>query len=58
MILAGVPVAIVSHKLGHANVSITLDLYAHVLPSDQSQANAAVEAMLAQGRSANAAMES
>lgn len=58
MILAGVPVVIVSHKLGHAAVSITLDLYAHVLPSDQSQANAAMEALLARGRANNAAIGS
>ena len=56
MILAGVPVVIVSQKLGHAAVSITLDLYAHVLPSDQSQANAAMEALLARGRANNAAL--
>lgn len=56
MILAGVPVVIVSQKLGHAAVSITLDLYAHVLPSDQSQANAAMEALLACGRANNAAL--
>ncbi len=50
MLLAGVPVVIVSQKLGHASVSITLDLYAHVLPSDQQQANDAMEAMLLRGR--------
>lgn len=32
-LLAGVPVHVVSQRLGHANVSITLDLYSHVLPT-------------------------
>lgn len=50
MLLAGVPVVIVSQKLGHATVSITLDLYAHVLPADHQQANDALEAMLVRGR--------
>ena len=32
MLLAGVPVKVVSEMLGHSSISITLDLYAHVLP--------------------------
>ncbi len=34
----GVPVKVVSKMLGHADVSITLSIYAHVLPDMQSTA--------------------
>jgi integrase len=37
-IRAGVPVHIVSRRLGHASVGITLDVYAHALPSDDRDA--------------------
>jgi integrase len=40
-----VPVKIVSERLGHASVVITLSIYAHVLPGDQERA-AAVSAAL------------
>lgn len=33
MLAAGVPVKVVSSRLGHASVRLTLDVYAHVLPS-------------------------
>ena len=35
---AGVHPKIVSERLGHATVSITLDTYSHVLPSLQEEA--------------------
>jgi integrase len=54
MIAAGVPMAIVSHKLGHSTIGITMDLYSHLLPSDQSEAVRAMEALLILGREANA----
>jgi integrase len=38
LILAGVSVKVVSERLGHANVGITQDLYAHVLPEMQQKA--------------------
>lgn len=38
MLQAGVPVKVVSERLGHANVTITLNIYAHVLPGMQRQA--------------------
>ena len=38
MLLQGVNVKVVSERLGHASVSITLDRYAHVLPSMQRDA--------------------
>ncbi len=38
LLLAGVPVHVVSHRLGHASPMITLSVYAHVLPGSQRQA--------------------
>ncbi len=40
MLLGGVPVKVVSERLGHASVAITLSIYAHVLPSMQKDAAA------------------
>ena len=34
----GVHPKVVQERLGHANVSITLDIYSHVLPSMQEEA--------------------
>jgi integrase len=46
LLLAGANVKVVSERLGHANVSITLDIYAHVLPSMQQAASAKLESLL------------
>jgi integrase len=54
MLLAGVPIKIVSEKLGHASVGITMDIYSHVLPDMQDQAADAMDAALARGRAENA----
>jgi integrase len=35
---AGIPAKIVSERLGHANIAITMDTYSHVLPSLDEQA--------------------
>ena len=35
---AGVPVKVVSERLGHSSIRITLDIYSHVLGSMQAQA--------------------
>lgn len=43
---AGVHVKVVSERLGHANVSITLDTYSHVIPALEEQAAAQVGALL------------
>jgi integrase len=43
---AGIPAKVVSERLGHANISITLDTYSHVLPSVQEDAAAAVAALI------------
>jgi len=34
----GVPVKVVSQRLGHASPTITLTVYAHVMPGDQRDA--------------------
>jgi integrase len=46
LILAGVPVKIVADRLGHSTVTVTQDIYAHVLPQHQETAVQVVEKML------------
>ena len=47
---AGIPTKVVSERLGHANVMITLDTYSHVLPGLQEAAAAKVaELILGEG---------
>jgi integrase len=43
MLLQGVHPKVVSERLGHASVGITLDTYSHVLPSMQTEAVAAFD---------------
>ena len=43
----GVPVNVVSQRLGHAEPAITLNVYSHVLPGMQEKAAAAVDEMMA-----------
>ncbi|MCR9093726.1 MAG: site-specific integrase [bacterium] len=43
---SGVNPKIVSERLGHSTVAFTLDRYAHVLPGQQEEASAALEAAL------------
>ncbi|QXU55230.1 tyrosine-type recombinase/integrase [Rhodococcus sp. LW-XY12] len=38
LLAAGVPVKVVSERLGHASVSVTMDVYAHVMPGAQRSA--------------------
>jgi len=45
LLLQGVHPKIVSERLGHASVGITLDTYSHVLPSLQSQAAEAFDSL-------------
>jgi integrase len=35
---SGVPITVVSRRLGHASISITLDVYGHCLPADDEAA--------------------
>jgi integrase len=46
MLLASVHPKIASERLGHSKVSITLDLYSHVLPNMQGDAAAIVDGAL------------
>lgn len=41
LLKAGVPVHVVAQRLGHATPAITLSIYSHVLPRQQSEAAAA-----------------
>ena len=46
LLQAGQPVKVVSERLGHASISITLDTYAHVLPDMQDHAVESITKML------------
>jgi len=52
LLLEGTPAKIVSERLGHASISITLDLYSHVLPDMQDDAADAIERALGRSQSA------
>lgn len=43
---SGVPITVVSRRLGHASISITLDVYGHCLPADDEAAAATVAAAI------------
>ena len=45
----GVPVKMVSERLGHKRIEITLNIYAHALPSMQQDAAAKLAALLHAG---------
>jgi integrase len=47
LLASGVNVKVVSEMLGHSNVSITLHIYAHVLPDMQQSAVQAMDTLLA-----------
>lgn len=42
----GVPITVVSRRLGHATVSITLDVYSHCMPTDDREAAAKVAGLI------------
>ena len=46
LLSSGIPVTVVSERLGHAKVSTTLNIYAHSLPSRQEEASAAIGKLL------------
>ena len=46
LLLAGVHPKVVSEMLGHASITITLDLYSHVLPDMQREATLAMDELL------------
>jgi hypothetical protein len=47
----GIPAKVVSERLGHANIAITLQLYGHVLPHMQADAAEHMDALVAPPRS-------
>ena len=51
LLRSGVPVHVVSARAGHANPTVTLNIYAHLLPSQQEGAAAIVDAALRQALS-------
>lgn len=44
---SGVPVKVVSQRIGHADVGVTLKVYAHVMPGDDEDAARRADALLA-----------
>jgi integrase len=46
LLQAGQPVHVVSERLGHSKVSMTMDVYAHVLPDMQQDAAAKLGVLL------------
>ena len=46
MLCAEIHPKVVQELLGHANVTVTLDTYSHVLPNMQGQAAEKMDAML------------
>ena len=52
LLLDGVPVTLVSKRLGHAKVNITLDTYSHILPGFEHRVVESIGAALFGGQSA------
>ena len=46
LLQAGQPVHVVSERLGHSKVSMTMEVYAHVLPDMQREAASTLSAIL------------
>ena len=46
LLQAGKPVLVLSERLGHSKVTMTLEVYAHVLPDMQTEAAATLGALL------------
>ena len=49
LLTAGVHPKVVSERLGHSNIAITMDIYSHVLPGLQEQAVIALDKRLSWG---------
>lgn len=50
LLLAGIPAKVVSEKLGHASIAITLDCYSHVLPDMQDEATVRMSEILSRAK--------
>lgn len=46
LLMSGIPVRVVSERLGHANSSVTQDIYGHVLPHAQAEAVSVIDRLL------------
>ncbi|MDA1570484.1 tyrosine-type recombinase/integrase, partial [Bacillus cereus] len=46
LLVKGVNVKVISERLGHSNIKITLDTYSHVLPTMQEDAVNKIEEIL------------
>jgi integrase len=46
LIMAGVPITEVSRRLGHSKVSITVDVYGHLLSDRESRVTSSIQEML------------
>ena len=55
MIAAGVNAKALSTYMGHANISITLDRYGHLMPGNEDEAAGMLDAYLARGQKAETA---
>ena len=49
MLNHGIPVLIVSKRLGHSKPSITLDVYGHIIPSQQEEAAKLMDNLMSGG---------
>ncbi len=54
LIKAGVPVKVVSKRLGHANPAFTVDTHQHLLPGMQAEAARTFEQLINEARPGNA----
>ena len=51
---AGVPAKVISERLGHATIAMTMDTYSHVLPALDTQAAAAVARLILESQKPDA----
>ena len=49
LLKAGVPIKVVSERLGHASVAFTMQVYQHVLPGMQEESAARLDQLLSLG---------
>ena len=42
----GVPIKVIQEMLGHSSITVTMDVYSHVLPDMQQQAASAMDSLL------------
>jgi len=46
LLVQGVQAKVISERLGHSNIKITLDTYSHALPNMQEEAANQIDALL------------